>query len=306
MIADWSYALFEYYVAASVLLLSMLGMGTTLRVGEFLGVARAPRGVLLVAVIQVLVGPLWALAVAWLLGLPRGVTMGLLLVAALPGGAYSNLLTYLGRGNTPLSISATAICTAACVVTTPLVLATFGSEIVPAHVRMPVERVVVEIVGWLLAPLAAGMTLRRWLPSSYTWLGQWCVRLSLVLLAVLVVGSLAAGRLQVVGYGWRPALAVVLLAIGWLWTTYGLAALTRLSEADSFTIAVEVVVRNGNLGLLLVASLFPAGKDRVPGIGGDVLFVVLLYSAVGLLVAGVEVYARRYRVGLLYGRMRAY
>jgi BASS family bile acid:Na+ symporter len=180
----------------------------------------------------------------------------------------------------------------------------FGFEVVPANIRIPADRVVVEIVGWLLAPLAVGMVLRRWRPLHCPWLGQWCLRLSLLLLAILVVGSLVAGRLQFAGYGWRPPLAVILLSIGWLWITYGLTAVTRFSEADSFTIAVEVVVRNGSLGLLLVASLFPALQDPTKGIGSDVLFVVLLYSAMGLLVAGVEVYARRYGVGLLYGRRR--
>ena len=103
----WDYAFFEYYLSLALLTFAMFGMGTTLAPRDFIRVARAPRAVLLVLAMQVLVTPCVAIILSRTLSLPRGVTIGLLLVAALPGGLFSNLLTFLGRGNLALSITAT-------------------------------------------------------------------------------------------------------------------------------------------------------------------------------------------------------
>ena len=133
------FAFVEYYLSIMLLVSAMVGMGATLTVREFRDVYRAPQGVLSVLIAQIIVTPLLAVALAYLLRLPAGVAFGLLLLAALPGGLFSNLLTHLGRGNVALSIAATAVSTLLSRFSTSLVLRVYGATHLPDDFAMPVE-----------------------------------------------------------------------------------------------------------------------------------------------------------------------
>lgn len=294
----FEYAQFEYLLSAALLVLAMFGMGTTLRPVDFAGVARAPQGVLLVIFLQILVTPLLAIALSRVFSLPREVAIGMLLVAALPGGLFSNVMAFLGRGNVALSVSATAICTLGCLVTTTFVLKTFGSTQLPQDFSMPTGRILSEISLCLLLPLTLGMVFLRVWPQHARQTAKLCIRGSLVLLALIIMGSASSGRLDIGQFGWRTPIAIVLFQLSAIWICYLLGAIVRLPIADSFTVAIEVVVRNAHLGVLLKASLFPAGGGEAGLIGNGVLYVVLFYGLASLAIGGFEVLAKRRHWGL--------
>ena len=298
----WNYAAYEYYLSALLLVCAMFGMGTSLTVRDFIGIVRAPQGVVLVLLLQVVITPFLALGLAHLLSLPPGIAVGLLLVSALPGGLFSNVLSFLGRGNVALSVTATAICTLLCLMTTSLVLKMHGSAQLPDDFSMPVTRILTEIAFCLLLPLSVGMVVRRLAPAHYPRIAQWCVRASLLMLLLMAVGALSSGRLDLFGFGWRAPLALILFGIGSVWLSYGLGFLIRLPVADTYTVGVEVVVRNAHLGVLLKASLFPAVADVADPVADGVLYVVLLYGVASLLIAGVETVGHRKQAGLIFGR----
>ncbi len=292
----------EYGLAASLLVFSMFGMGTTLTVGDFVQVLKMPLGLLLVLVLQCLVAPSVAVLIGRVLGVSEGVAAGMLLVAALPGGSYTNLFTYLGRGNVALSVAATTCCTALCVVTTPLVLRSFGGG-AAAAVIMPAGLIFSEIGSWLLIPLATGMVVRRLLPTYYARVGKAAIWISVALLLAIIGGALTAGRLRLASEGWRAPAALAAFGAVMLWTSYGVCLAARRQVADVFTIAIEVVVRNGSLALLLKASLYPEGQGD-PRISAGVLYAILFYVAVSLFIACLEVYVRRTEQGVIYGRAK--
>jgi len=294
----WDYAFFEYYLSAALLVCAMFGMGTMLTPREFLDVARAPYAVLLVVAMQVLVTPFLAIGVSRLFALPPGIAVGLLVVAALPGGLFSNILTFVGRGNAALSVSATSVCTLGCLVTTAFVLKTFGETQLPADFSMPVGRILGDIVLCLLLPLCAGMLVRRWLRRGHRAVAKVFIRTSLALLIMLIVVGILSGRLDLSAYTWRPPVALIVFGVVSLLLCYGLGYLIGLTVTDSFTSAIEVVVRNAHLGLLLKAALFPARAGEQDPIGDGVLYVVLFYGGASLFIAGFEVFARRMKWGV--------
>ncbi len=295
-----NFAYFEYYLSVGLLCSSMIGMGATLRPREFQTVFRSPWGIAAVLLAQIVVTPLVALGLSIALGLPQGIAFGLLMIAALPGGSFSNLLTFLGRGNVPLSIVATAFSTLLSLVSTSFLLGVYGSQHLPANFRMPVGQIVLEIGCYLLTPLALGMLIHRLWPQWSPRISKVCIQLSTVLLLVFVAGALSSGRLQVLSYGWRAPLAMILFGVCSMWTGVGAATLFRLSPNDRFTVAIEVVVRNGNLGLLLKAALLPVVAGQSNAVGDGVLFVVLFYSGLSLLLGGLEVILKRLQMGVLY------
>jgi BASS family bile acid:Na+ symporter len=294
----WFYEVSEFYLTTALTVCAMFGMGATLTVRDFLAVLRAPQSVLLVMAMQVLVTPLLAIGLSRLFQLDAGVAVGLLLVSALPGGLFSNVLSYLGRGNMALSISATAVSTLACLVTTTFVLTTFGQEYFPAEFEMPVGSIISTIGLFLLLPLAAGMVVRRHWPRHHQMIAKSFIRLSVVLLFALIVAGLASNRISPFQYGWRSPAAMVVFSTVSIWLCYLFGVLIRMPLANSFTVCIEVVVRNVHLGVLLKSRLFPAGTAESDAIGYAVLYVILVYGIISLCYGCFEIVSRNRGWGL--------
>lgn len=281
------YIEYEYWVAAFQLVMAMFGMGATLTARDFRDVVREPRSVTLGLTVQLLLVPLAAYLFLTTLSVSGGVAIGLALIAAIPGGTTSNIFTFFARGNSALSISITGLTTLACLLTTPLILATLISDSLPADFTMPTGQIVTEIALTLLLPLALGMLYLYMYPRSATTVSKWCIRASLLGILLIVLGSITAGRLNLEAFGMDNVKLVVffilaLIATGWL-----MPRLFRLSRPDSTAIEFEVIVRNTNLGVLLKASLFPASAAATSQLGDSVLFTVLLYGGLQLMVAPV-------------------
>src|SRR5438445_4841098 len=145
---DW-YPQAENYLAPLQLVLFMLGMGATLRAADFAAIARRPRFLLVGAACQFLLTPFLAVLVNHGFGVPPGIAVGVILVAAMPGGTLSKVFAYLGRGNIALSISLTLCGTFASMVTVPALLRLLAMAYVPPDFEMPVGAIVRDIALFL-------------------------------------------------------------------------------------------------------------------------------------------------------------
>lgn len=276
-----NYARYEHHLAQLQLVLFMLGMGASLNLGDFAGVFRRPRSFLTAAAGQFVLAPFLAVLASHWLDVDSGIAVGLILVAAMPGGTLSKVFTYLGRGNIALSISLTACGTLAAMATVPLLLRWLAAGFVPEDFDMPVDRILLELTLFLLLPLAAGMALGRLAPDHRAVFSRWCIRIGFVAVMAMIVGSLGSGRIHPAEYGWRAPLAIILFCILTMQLTMLPFRLLGWSRADCLSAGIEATMRNLNLALLLKALLFPAEKGADP-IGDGVLFVILFYAAVAL------------------------
>lgn len=253
----------------------MLGMGATMTLGDFRGIVKDPRGLGIGLVLQVVCVPLIALAFIHGLGLEKGWAVGLLLVSVVPGGAFSNLLTFLSKGNVALSISITTLTTLGCILTVPLALRFAAGTFLPSDFAFPVARIVREIFGYLLAPLALGMVVRRVAPGRAARFSTWCIRASLALILAISVGSVGSGRIRVIAYGWQPPLVIFLFGVALALLIPQLSRMLGRYDEDTVAIGLEVTVRNVGLGLLLVHFFFPGQEAQ-----GHVLYSGLFYAGV--------------------------
>ena len=291
-----NYGTFEYTVIVTQLVLAMLGMGATLTSREFLDIARRPHGVGLVLAGQYLLFPLLAFVVGSVLPIPVGVAIGLILVTAAPSGSISNIFAFLGRGSVPLSITATAASTLTCLIATPLILRLYAATYLPADFQMPAGRILVEIILYMLLPLAIGMTVCRYAPARKDQFAKWMIRGSLLALACLIVGSLGSGRIDLRQFGWPIPALIVAFGIVKITLTDQVARLLGFDRKDAFTMAIEVTVRNCNLALLLKASIFPATMSP-DALGNQILYVVLFYGGAELVISSVPIFQRRGAIG---------
>lgn len=279
------YLSYEYYFAAAQLALAMLGMGATLRPADFADVFREGRSLLLGFAIQLVLVPVIAYLVALTLPVEPGIAVGLALVAAVPGGTMSNVITYLAWGNTALSISLTSAATLGCLVTTPIVLRALAASHLPVDFEMPAAQVAFDIGVCLLVPLAAGMVVGARLPQIRKRFSNTCIVGSLIVILLMIIGSTGAGRIDPMAYGWVGPVAILGFAFLAQGAAIGLSRLARLSGPDRLAIGIEVTIRNTNLALLIKASLFPVTAGVADPVADGAFFVALLYGGFALPVA---------------------
>jgi BASS family bile acid:Na+ symporter len=219
--------------------------------------------------------------------------IGIAIIAAIPGGASSNIFTFLARGNVPLSISITALTSFACLVTTPVILDFLIADFMPDNFSMPTMRVAIEIGLCLLVPLLVGMSFLTKYPEYAPQFSMFCVRGSLLGIAIIVLGSLGAGRIN---FATASAMDLAGLCLFILSLTIAGIFITKtfgLSKAENTAIEMEVVVRNINLGLLIKISLFPLIAGQTNPLADMVLLSLLLYGGWQLIMGFIFITWRR-------------
>lgn len=278
------YPLYEHWFARCQLLCFMLGMGATLRVGDFIQVVKQPRSLIVSAAGQLLVIPLLAYGITLVVNLEAGFAIGLILVSAIPGGAMSKVFTILGRGNVALSIALSVLTTLAAIVTVPLLLRLLASSLIPDDFEMPVGEMVFELVVFLLLPLLAGMAISGWRPRMARPLARWSLTVGFPIVVLMVALALMSGRIRPGQHGWQVPLTIIFFCVVAQQLNMLPFYIFPWPRQDRLAAGIEVTMRNMNLALLLISILFPATNVELKPLGDAVLFVVLFYAAVAMAV----------------------
>ncbi len=238
----------------------MLGMGLTLRFGDFAEILRRPAGVAIGIAAQFLIMPAAGYLLARICGLSEALSLGLILVACCPGGTASNVIAYLGRASVPLSVLMTLTSTLLSVLLTPWLtqlLARRYMSIDPA----PLMLTMIQIV---LLPVLAGIALNQYLPH-FTRRIQPAAPLVSVLTIVLIVGCIVGQQRDLLKASAGPLLlAVFLLHSFGFGAGYFFALLLGRSAIDRRTISVEVGMQNSGLGSALAAKHITDPVTAVP------------------------------------------
>ena len=239
----------------------MLGVALKLRVKDFILVFSAPKSVIIGFLSQFVALPFLTYLLVLILNPMPSVAMGMIIVAACPGGNISNFMTALANGNTALSVCMTAIASISAVFMTPINISFWGGLHAPTSVILNEVSLdffeMLKIVGMiLLIPLIIGMLLRAFKP-----------KIADILLPVTHYGSiLIFGGIVVFAFGANTDLFVkyihliifIVLAhntIG-IFTGYSLARLFKLPGPDQKTLAIETGIQNSGLGLGLIFAFF--------------------------------------------------
>lgn len=312
-----NYGAYERHLSSLMLSLAMLGMGAMLTLQDFARVFLVAKSFSVGMIVHMgLVPVLAALFLLLLAAIPDGlgglsssgkigIGVGIALVAAMPGGSASNIFTYLGRGNVALSVAMTGVATLICLVSTPIIVGLLVEDQIPGGFEMDALRIVRDIASFLLLPLGLGMLIGAWRESIRERFSRLMIRGSLVMLGIIIVGSLGAGRLNLAAYGLLGPALVVLFCIA----AQNMALLAtkgfRLPPSDSLAIVIEVTVRNTLLGLLLITSMFPADLPAPP-LGPDpqavdaarngCTFVVLFYGGFSFVASIAPIHWHRRRL----------
>ena len=219
---------------APLLGIVMFGMGLTLTASDFREVVRQPRDVIIGILSQFLIMPIVAYLLCLVMHLPPEIAVGVILVGCCPGGTASNVMTFLARGDLPLSVTITSCTTLLAPVVTPFLIWVFAKQWVDIS---PVA-MFVSIVEIVLLPIALGVVVHTVLGKKVEGFAAAMPLISVVAIALIVAVVLHNGFGYLFGY----------------WT----AKLLGLNLAKRKCLAIEVGMQNSGLGVALATTHFAA------------------------------------------------
>ena len=247
----------------------MFGVALQLKVDDFKRVLTAPKSVLVGFFSQFIALPFLTFIVVWIFQPMPSVAMGMMIVAACPGGNISNFMTSLANGNTALSVCMTAIASICAVFMTPLNISLYGRLYSPTAVILEDVKVdfldMLEILGMiLLIPLVLGMTVRYYKPKIADLLHKFTHYGSMLIFGLIIIFAFVANMDLFLKYIHLVIFVVFAHnAIG-IFTGFSLARLFKLPSKDQKTLAIETGIQNSGLGLGLISTFFYS----VEGVGG--------------------------------------
>jgi bile acid:Na+ symporter, BASS family len=248
----------------------VFGAALDLRIADLRRIAVSPRGPAIGLLAQFVLLPALASLAIWILRPAPSIGLGLLLVAACPGGASSNFFAMLARGNVALSVTLSAVSTLTAILMTPLNFVFWGSTnpaTAPLLHEIQVDPLAILRSGLLtlIAPTLAAMAVRRWRER----LADRLLTPVRVAGAVLMISFIAGGFLSNashLGHLREAAVIVLLVNSAGLATGYWLSRLAGLPHYDAKSVSIETGIQNIGFGLVLVFQFFG-------GLGGMALVV---------------------------------
>lgn len=236
----------------------MLILGLSLTAADFRRVFTARRGVGVGLVNLMLVAPLLAFALAEAFSLPAELAVGLVLLGASPGGIMANTLTHLSGGETALSVTMTAVSSAASALTIPLYLALATAHFDAVDLGgVDMGTVVPKVLGITVVPLAVGMAIRHRNPGPVAAADRTLRRVVLAVFAVIVAGAIISEHETVIDNIAAVGAACLVLNLLAMGISFGASQLARLSSREATAISLELGIHNSALAITVGAAIDP-------------------------------------------------
>ena len=232
----------------------MLGMGMTMTVDDFKGVLQSPKAVFIGVVAQFVVMPGLAYLLCKMMNLPSEIAIGVILVGCCPGGTASNVITYMAKGNTALSVACTSVSTLLAPLLTPAIFYLLASQ----WIEINASSMFISILQVVLFPIILGLIIRAVLKSKVESYIQVMPLISVIAIVAIVAAIIGGSKAQILESG-LLILGVVALhnGLGYL-VGFWASRLFKLPYADCKAVAVEVGMQNSGLGVALAAVHFAA------------------------------------------------
>jgi bile acid:Na+ symporter, BASS family len=243
----------------------MLGLGMTLHPADFKRIVLEPKPVLIGLAVQMLLLTAICFGLCIVLRLPPELAVGLMLLAAAPGGASANIYSHLAGGDVALNITLTAINSVLCLLTLPLIVGFSLAYFMAAEQAVPPPFAkIIEVGLIILLPVAIGMCIRSWWPRMAALLEKPTRIFSVILLAALVVLALAQQWQLLQEYAAVIGLACVLFNVLSLGLGYWVPLKLELPRKQAIAIAMEIGIHNGTLALFVAFSILHNSVMAVP------------------------------------------
>ncbi|MGK0494699.1 MAG: BASS family bile acid:Na+ symporter [Maribacter sp.] len=263
-------------ILALSLIIIMFGMGLSLSISDFVAVFQRPKAIIIGLICQLIVLPIVGFSLIEIFSLQPDIAIGVIILAACPGGPTSNLITHLANGDTALSVSMTTACSFITLLTIPFIINLGLQEVLGAGtlIQLNVSQTIFQVFIVVIVPVAFGMLLTSKRPKFSLQMEKPVKSASgiffvVVLLAVSIKErALLFSSLDEAGLV-SLSLNLITMAIG-----YGLGYLFKLSLKQRISITIEGGIQNGTLGISIATILLNNTAYAIaPAVYGIIMFL---------------------------------
>ena len=249
---------------ALAFIMFVLGMGLT--GADFLRVVKQPRDFFVGSFSQIILLPIIAFILIKIWPIAPELAIGVMIIAAAPGGVTSNLLTSFAKGDVALSISLTAIISLICVFTIPFIVLTSINLLGLSDISQNISIASMSRDMFLIVtvPVILGMIFRKISYKATSKLEPVAKKISIVLFILVLLGAIAAERENVISYFAQAGLITLALNVIMMVVAYYIAQLLASGTKQKKCITIECGLQNGTLAIFVATSIFGGGMYVIP------------------------------------------
>jgi BASS family bile acid:Na+ symporter len=249
---------------ALAFIMFVLGLGLT--GADFLRVIKQPRDFFVGAFSQVILLPIVAFILVTIWPISPELAVGVMIIAAAPGGVTSNLLTSFAKGDVALSISLTAIISLLCVITIPFIVLKSVGLLGDSNISQDISLLSMSRDMFLIVtvPVILGMLLRRFASGIALKFEPIAKKISIVLFVLVLLGAIAAERENVISYFAQAGLITLALNVVMMVVAYYVAKFLSSGTKQRKCITIECGLQNGTLAIFVATSIFGGGAYVIP------------------------------------------
>ncbi len=263
----------------------MFALGLGLTGSDFIRVLKQPRDFFVGAFSQIIVLPIIAFIIIKLWPVSPELAIGVMIIAAAPGGVTSNLLTSFAKGDVALSISLTAIISLLCIFTIPFIILTSAKFLGQSNITENISLLSMSRDMFLIVtvPVLLGMLLKRFVSGFASKFEPLAKKISAVLFVVVLLGAIMAEKENITYYFAQAGLITLVLNVIMMVLAYYIAQMLVTGSAQKKCITIECGLQNGTLAIFVATSIFGGGIYVIPAatyslimFGTSLIFVYLV------------------------------
>ena len=244
----------------------MFALGLGLTGADFLRVVKQPRDFFVGTFSQIILLPIIAFILVKLWPISPELAIGVMIIAAAPGGVTSNILTSFAKGDVALSISLTAIISLLSVITVPFIILTSLTLIENSGLDLNISLTNMAISMFLIVtvPVITGMIFRKFASNVAIKFESIAKKISAVLFVIVLLGAILAEKDNVVSYFAQAGLITLVLNVVMMIVAYYIAQLLASGTQQKKCITIECGLQNGTLAIFVATSIFGGGIYVIP------------------------------------------
>ena len=253
-------------IAPIILALIMLGLGLGLKLDDFLRVFKAPKDFIVGFISQLIILPLVAYLLIIIFRTPPEIAIGVMIIAAAPGGVTSNVLTKFADGDVALSISLTAVISLISIITVPVIIFTsadlFGVTEISKNISM--TGIAIKMFLVVTVPVILGMIIRKFAENFIASKVNLFNKLNILLFIIFFIAAFYEERENILSFIMQAGVISLTLNITMMVIAYYIAKIFTSGIKQMKTIALECGLQNGTLALFVSTQIF----------GTDILYAI--------------------------------
>ena len=271
-----------------ILAFIMFSLGIGLSLENFKRVIFQPKDFIIGAISQLVILPIVALILIFLFPIPTELKVGLILLAAAPGGVTTNVITKFAKGDVALSISLTAVISLLCFITIPFIFSLTYPIITGQNLPFDysIGSIIVQIFLITTVPVILGMIFKAIFPSFFARTENFFVKFSFILFVFVLFMAIYQELPNILEYFAASGLITLTLNITILIIAYFLCNIFSINVPQKKTILIETGLQNGTLALVVTSLIFSEGIYLVP----IATYVLIMYAVILLYIIGLKIF----------------